>query len=551
MSTFYLRLISTSVLLLSTLWSHAQFMKLVQTDASPVRWDIKAHKDGAILYSMLQSSELGTHSYLTRTSSTGNVIWSKRISQGVSGEYSNAGYADIAFDSEENWIIGGSVVVTSGEVAKGYVQKQDSLGNVEWVVTVDAQQSAFVSNVEVTDNVIYATISSYSFFSSTFFYKAGVVGISHEGVVLWHKKYAHPTSTTDYDFARTTVAPNGDFIGVADIRGSSPNHANAMMITRITPQGDIVFSKYYDFLTTHAQLAVNGLAVTDEDEIIFGGRLMPEESSIYPNSMWLAKLDADGIELVQKTYSAGEDTGELLSSLRYDNGHLYAGILVYAPFAELNRSALVAEIDQDNLSIIAYNALEHEVLFGDPYGQDHDSFDVGQNGNLVFAGGIYCAELNKSMPVVWNFLPTLSSGCEELERSINIIDEAANYSSLDYTPSTSITFTFGTQPSVQIENSDPFILADLCSGCDTQVNLVEYSAGSKSQISVYPNPATDEVFIATELSGAIDYSIRDIQGRCIVKDKFSQRTRVNTAGLLPGVYLIIVGNSITQRLLIQ
>ncbi|HYG17151.1 MAG TPA: T9SS type A sorting domain-containing protein [Bacteroidia bacterium] len=82
-----------------------------------------------------------------------------------------------------------------------------------------------------------------------------------------------------------------------------------------------------------------------------------------------------------------------------------------------------------------------------------------------------------------------------------------------------------------------------------------HEAGVKPQITVYPNPARDQIIISLpENIEAFYYDIFDLQGRMIITGKAESReTTISLQGLQPGLYVLNVraGGFITQSKIIK
>jgi hypothetical protein len=69
------------------------------------------------------------------------------------------------------------------------------------------------------------------------------------------------------------------------------------------------------------------------------------------------------------------------------------------------------------------------------------------------------------------------------------------------------------------------------------------------QFSVYPNPATDNIFITTSDDHSTSYSILDEYGRCVLSGKLNpKKTSVDLHALSPGIYLVSCGDKNRQQI---
>jgi hypothetical protein len=76
---------------------------------------------------------------------------------------------------------------------------------------------------------------------------------------------------------------------------------------------------------------------------------------------------------------------------------------------------------------------------------------------------------------------------------------------------------------------------------------------SKSLVNIYPNPASDYVYVDLSISGKLE--LLDMHGRLILSTEVLRGTKqLNVSNLEPGIYFIRIssGNTIiTERLIIQ
>ena len=519
--------------------ANAQFFNYLPGISNYIRSDVKADPSGLTFSYLVQDSTLAIKTILLHTDNNGQVQWTKNAG-------SNFGSYTIAPDTSV--ILTGGRTVTSGNRV-ALLQKTDKNGTVIWKKAIAAASADVgVGNVLVgANNTFYATLTRSSFLSSTYYSRAGVLAFDGNGQILWTKYFANSALTTDYSFSRTLVAANGDFVGVADIRGSSGAAANGMMITRISPQGTIRFSRYVDFKTTHNQLSVTGLVETPSGNLVFGGRLMTDQISTYPNSMWLGRMDSAGTLEQQRVYSGGTDVGEQLHSLRYANGNLFAYLHYYAPFDSIKRSLWIGTLNEQSLAFTAQNATAIEVSPEDPYGNVSNAFCISSNGKPTAAGGFYCAASGKYLSTMEQWSSNLGSSCAALHAVQPLLDSAATYVATNYVPQSSFTVTYAPDTTlIEIENVLLVAVADLCNGCTTPNSIPLPQAGISFHI--YPNPSDGHAFINLEQPfNQARVVVSNMLGKVVYQSEMQRLPQpLDLSALAPGIYLVSVytGNGI-------
>ena len=104
---------------------------------------------------------------------------------------------------------------------------------------------------------------------------------------------------------------------------------------------------------------------------------------------------------------------------------------------------------------------------------------------------------------------------------------------------------------VKIENTGGCTIGDASAAYNAiyskqaSFDLVSASKITKTDFSIYPNPANDRIFVqpGAQMEGAINLSISDLTGRVVYSTNFwnaiaGQAISINTAGLAEGVYLL-------------
>lgn len=465
----------------------AQFFNYLPGLSNYLRSDVRPDAGGLTFSYTWQDSTLAIHTILLHTDNSGQVQWMKNAGN-------NFGSYTVAPDTSVI-LVGGRSTTSGNRVA--LLQKIDKSGNIAWKKSITASSADVgLGNVMVSsNNTVFATFTRSSFTSNTYYSRAGVVAFDANGQVLWTKYFANGGFTSDYAFSRAMLAANGDFIGVADIRGSANAPANGMMVTRITPQGTIRFAKYIDFRPSHTQLSVTGLTETPGGNLVFGGRLMTDQISSYPNSMWLARMDSAGNMQQQKVYSGGPDVGELLHGLAHRNGILHAYLHYISPFDTVSsRSIWVGKLDEQSLSFTAQNATDIQVATEDPYGNVRNSFCMTSDGKPTVSAGFYCTETGKYLPVMMQWSAALNSSCPALDVAQMLTDSVTAYTVTDYTPQSSFTVTIAADTTViLLADATPVTPVDLCNGCAIPNKITRVAPNSLFRL--YPNPGDGLYFI--------------------------------------------------------
>ncbi len=520
--------------------TNAQFLAFLPAESNYFRSEVKAELSGLTFTYWFSAPAPKT--LIVRTDNNGQVQWTKQQTGTRLSSYTLA--------PDTSVILTGRVKDNIGDWS-GLLQKLDKNGNTVWAKSLKiASKDVSIDNIMVAaDNTIYATLTQTSFMNSTDYSRAAVAAYDGNGNMLWTKHFGNSALTAEYSFSRTLLAANGDFIGVADVSGSVGAPASGMMITRISPQGTVRFSKYIDFKTTHLNLSVTGLAETASGKLVIGGRLMTGSTTTRPNTMWMARLDSAGSMELQKVYSGGVNVGEQLFSLRYNNGKLYAYMHLY--YAK--KSLWVGTVNEQTLAFTAQNSEELQVHNDDAYGNVRNSFCITSDGKPTVAAGFYCDATGTYYPLLQQWSSSLASSCTALDTVQPLVDSVVNYAVAPYTPQSSFTVTYAADTTTLfLDDIAPVVKAGLCSGCATPTGISQVA--QKEGLRMYPNPGDGRYFIDLEnFSGEAQVAIFNIMGAAVYQSTLSGTHQlINLTEQPAGLYLVRVrtrdGRVMTSRL---
>ena len=531
----------------SPVTTHAQFFKFLPAESNYLNADVRSELSGLTYsYRLQDDSTLALKTIIVRTDNSGQVQWTKQA---------GPNFTSYTLAPDTSVILTGGATVTGGNRI-ALLQKQDQNGNVVWAKSLKISSADVgIGNIMVAaDNTIFATLTRSSFSSSTYYSRAAVAAYDGSGNMLWTKYFSNSAFTSEYGFTRTLLAANGDFIGVADVRGSSGASANGMMVTRISPQGTVRFSKYIDFKDTHSQLSVTGLVETASGDLVLGGRLMTDQISTYTNTMWMGKMDSAGNLGVQKVYSGGNRVGEQLHSLRYDGGKLYAYLHFYSPYdSVVAQSVWIGTVNEQTLAFTAHNATEIAVNPEDPYGNVSNSFCITSDGKPTVAAGFYCVETDLYYPLMQQWPASLASSCAALDAVQPLTDSTVAYVATAYTPSgSSFTVTYASDTTViSLTPIAPVVTAGLCSGCANPTGVTQVV--QKEMFRIYPNPGDGRFFLELEGSlGEAQIAISNIMGATVYQSGLQgNRQSIDLTEQPAGLYFVSVrtnnGRVITSK----
>ncbi len=96
-----------------------------------------------------------------------------------------------------------------------------------------------------------------------------------------------------------------------------------------------------------------------------------------------------------------------------------------------------------------------------------------------------------------------------------------------------------------LKYEDEFVALEpeACTACDALVTNLVHTETIK--LNIYPNPVSDRLYL-NGVSGE-NFAIYDQLGKLLVKQKLSEQNGIDVSSLLPGVYVLLIDDSMTTR----
>lgn len=234
---------------------------------------------------------------------------------------------------------------------------------------------------------------------------------------------------------------------------------------------------------------------------------------------------------------------------------LIADFLVYKETDEANVYEVIDTVGYAAVSMVTDNEsnpsirpYRYKIGFRDSINRVFPAGDYHQTIHLTINQGV-----NGSYNLIWTPYAGLTY------TSYKIMRKAGNgaYEQIATVSSSFTSFTDFNAPAddiaymVKIENAGGCTIGDASAAYNAiysnqaSFDLVSASKITKTDFSIYPNPANDRIFVqpGAQMEGAINLSISDLTGRVVYSTNFwnaiaGQAISINTAGLAEGVYLL-------------
>lgn len=269
---------------------------------------VEADDGGYVVTGYTTSSGAGSRDlYLVKTDAQGSEIWSRAFG----GPGVDVGYALVATSDGGCLVAGYTQSFGAGETDV-YLLKTDAQGNELWSRAIGGP------GPDTGRGVIETGDGGYAIVGATGSYGSGnrdvyLVRTDAGGNTLWEKTYGH--GATHYDWGSGIhQAGDGGFVlvGHTDAASSGATQGGELMdvyLIRTDALGEEIWStslgkgRFYDF----------GYAVLEADsgDLVVAGATKSSLSG--KNDLYLARVDADGEQIWERTYGgAGSDGGSAL-----------------------------------------------------------------------------------------------------------------------------------------------------------------------------------------------------------------------------------------------
>jgi hypothetical protein len=243
--------------------------------------------------------------WVLKLDANGDVVWQKA--------YGGSG-GDVAYSIQETSDNG---FIVTGFTSSGgvWLLKLDANGNIDWQ---KAYGSGEASSIQQTSDNGFIVASSTSSFSSSRFSDYWILKLDANGNVVWQKAYGSSfDDSNDIVGSIQETSDNGFIVAGYTSMPSSDLTQFLSRVLKLDANGNVVWQKTHgrgdDCARTHS------IQETSDNGFITTGY---ERWYDDPSGLWVLKLDANGNDVWQKTYSSGIARSIQKTS---DNGFIVAG----------------------------------------------------------------------------------------------------------------------------------------------------------------------------------------------------------------------------------
>lgn len=525
---------------LSASFGQSNFYKFSNDLVGGINTAVFQGNNGLIWYNFSQnSSTLELSRQMIFTDYDGNV---QKV---IEADSSNRSYNYAAVTPTGETILTGNLGIAGqfGNVGWGLITMLDQNGELLWSKRATANESGGFTGVFTDGEIIYATFTSYNFFSSTQFWNASVIAYDMSGNVLWNKPVGYPGFVSNFYFRASTIAENGDFIGVVDVGGSQNVQATGVVVVRVTPSGEISWKKFINWNSDFSHSSVNGMVEGPDGSIYVGCRLMTDQSSTFTNDLWIGKFDSSGILVDQRIYKSGNDVGENISGMSKSENELLVYVRRYSPFESIREQVNILGIDFQTLEIGTASSSPAQIGREDVYGDDGHSLVVAPDGSMFTSGVVFCEQNLKSYSTMMKWTVEANTACSSEDVSEIYYDSLSTFEAVDFN------LSGGSQPQHANETAYVVVLTDIsfldfCAGCDVSIGL--QSPMQEETADFYPNPSSGLIHFEKPVDS---FEITDLQGRLVFRHSKGLVSSFDLTHLQQGMYFVHQKSKSTKLIL--
>jgi Secretion system C-terminal sorting domain len=482
---------------------------------------------------------MGAHDiFIVKYNSSGIVQWA-RSAGGDWDDYANSVTADASgniyiagYFTSDTARFGSYTLLNSGgtdNTADMFLAKYDSNGNALWArnatglgddkaygVSVDASGNAYVAGYFTSFYLTFGTTmltntdtTSYTddIFIAKYNTSGNVVWAKSAGDIGWDEANAVAADASGNVYmAGIFDSPTINFGATTLINTDNSGNTYDIFLTKYNTNGTVQWAKSaggasFDYALSVGLNTLGNIYVAGyfgSPEMYFGSDSLENYDSLgVTNDLFLAKYDTNGNEIWAK--SAGGDGDDISTSVAVDaTGNTFLTGYFNSPSVAFGSSILTNEDTNyyQDIFIAKYDA-SGNVLWAKSTGGSSDdeanSITIDATGNAYVAGGYYS--------------PTMPFGTNTL---INVDNTA---------------------------NTEDVFVAKLSN--IVGINEMNYS----ENISVYPNPATNDLTIEVSQKSLIE--IYNIEGRLIESTKTNNSfTKIDISWLSKGMYFLKASNDL-------
>jgi hypothetical protein len=323
-------------------------------------------------------------------------------------------------------------------------------------------------------------------------------------------------------------------------------------------------SEYPDIINEDMYCLIN----TSDGGYLFGGKGYFQDTSgidLYWLQNMLVKCDANGDEEWVKGYFKQDDEEEIrgkIGAVFEFNGYYYAGSTRYIQYGSstIASTPLLIKVDNSGQMLERFHILGASLVFSLPW-----AFDVINDSMVLMAtrttpslsqilhiglimtdtlGNIKKALDSYNGYLVEDCLARSDDGKYLVTGGNNVLNDYNGYAmkvnaQLEWDTIYSGQFTYDSLCPHAIDSTAVICNCDITTGIQKPIPVTK-----ETSLTIYPNPASEEIFVTVKSKGSIQLMIVDATGRSIFEKQVTNSDENNVielsvSGLKPGIYLLV------------
>ena len=515
MRKFYTLLISFAVAA-SLQAQSSSFFKVIGNHIDDELRAVKELPDGTILVAGVSRSHSPSHFdlLLMKMNTNGSILWSKIYRSTTSTMDIMIG-KNIATAWDGSIFITGDIITNIGQ--RIFLVKTDASGNLLWCKLIEGAIALEGFDVAISGNDLYLAANQVNFANNT----GIVVKLDLNGNLIWSKQYYDPTVITNStDFRALTITTDGLAIAGNFQSSFSPDN----LTIKIDTSGNILWSRTISsggiFETFH------DIESNNTGHIYSVGQI---ETAI--NGAVIVKYDLNGNRQFFRLIQGSGNTATISWQSVAINDTLITGTLLVQDYDDPNPwapdNAYIVQLGTSGQAIWSKKFLLE--YMDQPY-----SLTTTSDGNYITSG--FVTGINGKNSYVAKGKSTVQGQCPEESAALTADDFGNNF------PDVIVNLVAQSiPPNISSHTLSEITITNIV---DTIIcgSIVSITERNLQDIQIFPNPATDKLFISLENEpGEKSIILYDINGRLIHQVSTSEQLiELNIPNLPSGVYYVTI-----------
>lgn len=463
--------------------------------------------------------------------------------------YSGNGFdrgEDVIETSDSSFVIAGSSG-SWGENAQAFMMKIDSTGNYLWSHAYGGDESEEAVSVIQRPGIGYYLAGMTNSVSQGNF-DAMLIKTDEVGNQVWMKTYAHPA----WDRINDAMMTKDTGIVMVGYRQATMGAASDILLMRLTKEGDTVWTKTIGTVGDDRANAI--VSFQDSLYYVVGDMFVPDSNLV---KGVLIKFNDQGVVLSQEMIGNAHGNYHLSD---IENGEDKIFIVGNREVTPTNHDQLFRILDgngvfqnehnepDDPTSTVVEDRKYTQVTFlPDPYYKVSIALQYQNLTQSTYSKDLtlgFFEVANGNWLVGQPSTTIINQGEDQCNQMYTTHDGgfiAVGYNSVVGDGQNAVTGGGNIFVLKVFPNQFQALVTDTVFTLNQLVETIELNQ-TMVELSFYPNPTTNNLFVSMSEQVSGDYSVCDLMGKCILKGTLEPHFTIETATWNQGVYFLNIGN---------